>query len=56
MNELEFLRDEFRYGTTVKNGAREHIGGSPTRLFLLLLYMGDGGGFTSICSLKKITY
>ena len=37
MNELEFLRDEFRNGTTVKNGASEYIGGSPTRLFVLVL-------------------
>ena len=29
INELEFLREEFRYGTTVKNGARECIGGPP---------------------------
>ena len=44
MNELEFLRDEFRNGTTVKNGASEHIGGSPTRLFLLLWHLGRGRG------------
>ena len=42
MNELEFLRDEFRYGTTVKNGVREYIGGPPMRLFLLLWHMGRG--------------
>lgn len=42
MNELEFLRDEFRNGTTVKNGASENIGGSPTRLFLLLWHLGRG--------------
>ena len=43
MNELEFLRDEFRNGTTVKNGASEHIGGSLTQLFLLVLHMGREG-------------
>ena len=37
MNELEFRRDELRNGTTVKNGASENIGGSPTRLFVLVL-------------------
>ena len=42
MNELEFLRDEFRNGTTVKNGASEYIGGSPTRFFLLLWHLGRG--------------
>ena len=42
INELEFLRDEFRNGTTVKNGARECIGGPPTPLFLLLWHMGRG--------------
>ena len=42
INELEFLKDEFRNGTTVENGAREHIGGSPTRLFLLLWHLGRG--------------
>ena len=43
MNELEFLRDEFRNGTTVKNGASEYIGGSLTQLFLLVLHMGREG-------------
>ena len=42
INELKFRRDEFRYGTTVKNGAREYVGGPPTQLFLLLWHMGLG--------------
>ena len=48
INELEFLKDEFRNGTTVENGAREHIGGSPTRLFLLLWHLGRGIGLARL--------
>ena len=48
INELEFLRDEFRNGTTVKNGASENIGGSPTRLFLLLWHLGRGIGLARL--------
>ena len=41
--DLELRGGEFRNGNTVKNGASDHVGGSPTLSFLLLL-QGDGEG------------
>ena len=44
MNELEFLRDEIRYGTTVKNGVREYWGASYAIVLIAMAY-GAGEGF-----------
>ena len=38
--DLELRGGEFRNGNTVKNGASDHVGGSPMLSFLLLLHRG----------------
>jgi hypothetical protein len=42
INELKFRRDEFRCGTTVKNGAREYIGGASYAIVLIAMAYGAG--------------
>ena len=39
--DLELRGGEFRNGTSVKNWARDNIGGSPMRSVLLLLHTGQ---------------
>ena len=39
--DLELRGGELRNGTSVKNWARDHVGGSPMRSVLLLLHTGQ---------------
>ena len=49
MNEIEFLKDEFRNGTAVKNGASEYIGGYFESLAVFGVATVDFGlGFTPL--------
>ena len=54
MNELEFLRDEFRNGITVKNGARVRILGGLLRDCSYCYGIWGGGGLCSSSSNLRV--
>ena len=48
--DLELRGGEFRNGISVKNWARDHVGGSPTRSALLILHTGQWKCCVGLCS------